>query len=73
MICRECEDFIVEYKDDNGTKEKIFDKLIEFYFEYEAFCGESICQSDAPQINAPELLSTIADDIIQFKTIWKEN
>ena len=69
----EKEDFIVEYKDDDETKNKVFQKLLDWYFEMEAFSGESICQSDTPTIDAPSLLSDIADDIIQFKTTWKES
>ena len=69
---RETEDHVVEYKDDQETKDKLFNKLIEYFFEYESFSGDCISQSDKPQINATELLCTIADDIISFKTEYKD-
>jgi hypothetical protein len=39
----------------------VFDKVVAFFMEQEAFCGESIMQCDAPQIAAPEFLSDLAD------------
>ncbi len=67
----ETKDFTVKFNDDEETKQKVFNNLLEFYAKHEAFSGESICQSDDPQIEAPELLSEIADNIFQFKVDWK--
>jgi len=48
--------------------EKVFDYLIENYYKkYEAFSGEIIMQDDDCQIYAPEVLSKIADNVIEFK------
>jgi len=68
---REFDDFTVEYDDSHDTKCKVFDRLIEFFIKHEAFDGECICQSDGLQIDAPVLLSEMADDIIQFNVDWK--
>ncbi len=69
---REFDDFTVKYDDSHETKYKVFDRLIEFFVKHKLFNGESICQRDVPQIEAPMLLSEIADDIIKFDVDWKE-
>jgi hypothetical protein len=67
---------IEEFKNDLETvkfertreKEKaVFDKIIEFCKRHNCFFGECIMQSDDPQIYAPELISEIVDDIIEFE------
>lgn len=61
-------DETVSYEDSPEMHKKVFDHLIENYFKkHGSYCGESIMQSDDPQIYAPELLSEIADDIIKFE------
>ena len=59
---------VITYNDSPEVHKRVFDFLVENYFKkYDAFCGETIMQSDNPQIYAPEVLSDIADDIIQFE------
>lgn len=65
------DEYVVAYKDDEATKQALFDKLVAFYKKHEAFSGESIMQCDGPQLEAAELLSDIADDILQFEWTWK--
>ncbi len=59
-------DYTVTYNADPKTVQAVFDRLIEWYCKYKLFCGESICQSDRGSIEAPIVLSDIADDILQF-------
>lgn len=68
----ETSDQIVTYKDDQATKDALFVRVMRFFEETELFSGESLCQSDAMYISAPDLLSDIADDILQFETEEKE-
>ena len=73
MGTKEIEYGIVNFKDDQETKDKIFNYLMEhYYFKYESFNGESIMQNDDPIIYAPEVLAHIADKIIKFKVKDKE-
>ena len=58
---------IVTYKDDKKTKDLAFKKILEFCKKYECFSGESLLQSDEPQIFAPEFLADIIDDVIKFE------
>ena len=58
--------YTVKFSDNEGVKDKVFKRLIAFYLHHEAFSGEQIQQSDEPVIDAPTLLSEIADDIIKF-------
>lgn len=62
----------VRFHDNEAIKARVFDRLISFYFHHGAFSGESIMQSDGPTIDAPTLLSEIADDIIKFQTEYTE-
>lgn len=55
------------FNDDDVTKQKVFDRVMDYFLKYECFCGESIHQSDDPLIYAPNVMSDIADDILQFK------
>jgi len=62
---------IVTCPDDEATKQAVFDKILSFYKEHEVFSGESIMQSDIG-MDAPELLSDIADDILKFKVEYTD-
>ena len=64
-------DFIVRFDDSQVVKDEVFDALIKWYMEMEAFSGESIMQADEPQLTAAEKLSDIADDIIKFDVQYK--
>ncbi len=63
----ETENYIAEFNDSQEIKEKVFQKVLEYFKEHEAFSGESILQSDNPIIEAPHVMAEIADDIIKFK------
>ena len=70
---RKFEDYTIEYSDTDETKSEVFNRLIEFFIKHEAFNGEAIYQNDNPLLDAPELLSDIAENIIQFKHTWNED
>jgi hypothetical protein len=53
--------------DDQETKDKVYAALMDWYKKHESFCGESLQQSDAPQLDAICILSDIADDILCFQ------
>lgn len=64
-------DFVVKFDDSKEVKDKVFEYLLnKFYLKYESFSGESIHQTDDPQIYAPEVLADIADKIIKFDVEW---
>lgn len=66
-----------EFYDWGGTKvefsispieiDRIMKRLMEYYSEY-AYIGEVIHQSDGPIIHAPDVLSDICDNMIEFRT-----
>lgn len=60
------EDMIIKFDASQETKDKVFSRLIAFYLEHESFSGECIQQSDGPLIDAPYVLSDLADDVICF-------
>ena len=72
METRETETFVVKFENTPEMAEKVFKKLIDWYFEQESFMGECIMQCDNSIIEAPEVLSEIADDIIKFDVDYKD-
>jgi len=72
MATQKINDVTITYKDDQATKEAVFKKVVDWFMDQETFSGESLMQSDAPQLEAPVLLSDLADDILQFKVVWDE-
>lgn len=68
----ETDDCKVTFNSGPETKEAVFNKIIEWFKEYQSFSGECICQSDDPQIYAPQLLGEIADEILKFEVEYKE-
>lgn len=62
----------VTYNDDDATKQAVFDRVMAYFTEHQAFDGESINQRDNPIIDAPNVMSDIADDIIKFVVEYKE-
>lgn len=70
-IIKETEDFIIKFNDNKEIRDKVFDAVIKWCFEYELFSGECIHQCDSGQIEAPNLLSNIVDDIIKFDVEYR--
>ena len=66
-------DCTATYRDDEETKQAVFEKVIGFFAEYQSFSGESVMQNDDTQINAPALLAEIADEILHFNVEWKDD
>ncbi len=73
MAIIETDDVIVEYDDSDSVKQAVFDRVLEYFKEFESFHGESICQRDDTIIDAPYVLSDIADDILKFKVTYKDD
>lgn len=63
---------MIGYNDDVATRDALFQKVVDWYLYHGAFIGEVIMQSDDTQLTAAELLSEIADDILEFDVSWDE-
>ena len=66
MRTAETSDCVVTFPDDQATKDAVFERVVKFFLDHEVFSGESVMQCDAPQVEAPVLLSEIADDVLCF-------
>lgn len=66
------ESAVVQCENNQAMKDALYQKLLDFFKKHEAFCGESVCQCDEPQIEAPELLGEVADEIFKFNVEWKD-
>lgn len=62
----------VTYNDTPEIRDAVFERVMQYFKEYECFIGEEIHQSDDPIIYAPNVLSDIADDIIKFNYVNTE-
>lgn len=65
------DEYVVAYKDDEATKQALFDKVVAFLKEHECFSGESFMQCDEPQIESQNLMVEIIDDVLAVKATWK--
>jgi hypothetical protein len=54
---------------DEDLKDKVFERVMEYIIKHEAFCGESIHQSDKPILDAPNVMSDIVDNILNIEEI----
>lgn len=62
----------IDYDDSQQAKDKAFQLLLDYYLKHTVFDGESINQMDAPQIDAPILLSRIAKQAFKFDVDYKD-
>lgn len=60
------------FNDDEETRDAVFERVMQYFRDFECFEGESIHQSDDPQIYAPDVMSDIADKILQFRWIKRD-
>lgn len=54
------------------TINAVMKRLHAYFDKHQAYNGESICQNDGPQMDAPQVLADIADDLLQFKVTWRD-
>lgn len=66
------EDATIEYEDSQEIRDRVFERVMEYFNEFQCYSGESIHQSDDPLIFAPNVMSDISDEIIKFKYIYDE-
>jgi hypothetical protein len=67
----ETKDAVVTYRCDQATKDAVFERLVKFFANHEAFSGEAICQCDAPQIDSIQTMAEIADNLMGFEITEK--
>lgn len=61
----------VTFDDSDEMARKVFDAVIKWCVENEAFDGCRIMQCDRPQENAAPFLAELADDVVGFRIEWK--
>lgn len=66
MITKETENCKVTYQITEQTSAQIIERLLQYFFEHEAFHPEVIGQNDDPIIDAPEVMGEICE-LINFK------
>ena len=69
----ETPEFVAEFQQDAATKEAVFNRVLQYYETHEAFAGEAINQSDDPIIDAPRVMTDIADNILRFNVVYKDD
>jgi len=69
----EQKDIRITFNETEELKQAIYDRVLKFFVDMESFWGESIMQSDNPQIEAPIVMSDIADDLFKFDVEYIED
>lgn len=55
-------DRTITFPTDDATARRVFEALVEAAFEWGVFSGESVMQTDPPQIESPQLVARIFDE-----------
>lgn len=63
---------IAEYEETQELKDRVFEKIINWFAVNSFSTGESM-QNDNFNIEAPQIMADILDDIIEFKCICKSD
>lgn len=61
------ENLKITFADDQNTKDAVFERVVKFFLDHQSFCGDSVMQCDAPQIDAPEFLADLVDEVLKFE------
>lgn len=69
----EKEEIRITFDETEELKQAVYDRVLKFFVDMESFCGESIMQSDDPIIEAPIVMSDIADDLFKFDVEYIED
>lgn len=72
MKTERIKDYQITYNDSQEAREKLYAACLEWFKDQGHYSGESIMQSDEPQIQAPVFLSDVADDIFQFDQVYDD-
>lgn len=70
-ITVETDEYTLTYDAGPEIQNQLYTKMLGFYKRHHAFSGESVMQCDGPQLEAPELLAEIAEEIFNFDVEWK--
>lgn len=60
-------DGVVEYQNDQRTKDELFERVARFLVEHNAFNGECCEQCDDVSLDAPGFLGDLAEEVFQFR------
>lgn len=63
----------IAYQSDSITNLKVVNAIVDWCKEYRITSGKCLCQDDNGQIEAPNLIASIIDDILQFTPIIKDD
>lgn len=67
----EKDELVVSFNETPELKEAVYQRVLQFFHEQGTYSGESIMQSDGPQLDAPELLSYLADELFKFEVNYE--
>ena len=62
METRETGPFTVKFENNPEIASKVYEKLIDWYFKHESFCGETIMQCDDSPISSSSFRDYVCDD-----------
>lgn len=72
MKTEEHEDCQLTYDDSPEAHKRIYDMMLKWFKEMGRFSGDSIHQSDECDIQAPYILTDVAEEGFRFETTYPE-
>lgn len=67
------QDRTITFDDSPEAKDRIFNMMLDFFKKVDMFNGESLGQSDEICIEAPNILSEVAENGFRFEVEYKED
>ena len=71
MKTEQLQDHTLTYDDSPKARRALFNACLEWFKEQQTYCGDSVFQSDACQIDGPQFLASLADDIFKFEANYE--
>lgn len=72
MTTIQVDDLFVSYEDTLEMRDEVFNRVLNFYVEHQCFFGEVLMQADNPQIEAPNFLAEMLDEVFMFEVEYKD-
>jgi len=66
-------DRTITFDDSPEAKDRVFDLMLDFFKQVDMFSGECLGQSDETYIEAPNILSEVAEDGFKFKVEYSDD
>lgn len=71
-VTERIEDGTITYRDDEETRQALYEAVLKWVKGYKLFHGDSIHQTDITYEEAPTLLTELAEEVFRFELKYDE-